>query len=159
MVLGEALALWRGSVLEDFTFEQFAADEIARLEELRIEAVEDRIEADLRNGRGAELVGEVEAMVREHPLRERLTGQLMLALYRAGRQAESLRAYQQLRTRLGDELGIEPSKSVRDLEERILMQDAGLLAGAVLPGAPQPGIAVRGYELREELGRGGYGIA
>ena len=87
---GRALALWRGPPLSDFASEPFAQGEIARLEELRLAALEERIEADLALGRHAELVPELEALVREHPLRERLRAQLMLALYRSGRQAEAL---------------------------------------------------------------------
>lgn len=91
LVLGEALALWRGRAYEDFTYESFAQTEIARLEELRLEAVEARIDADLKRGMSRQLVSELESLVRQHPLRERFTGQLMLALYRSGRQAEALR--------------------------------------------------------------------
>ena len=91
LVLGEALALWRGRAFEDFTYESFAQTEIARLEELRLEAVEARIDADLKRGMSRELISELEALVRQHPLQERLTGQLMLALYRSARQADALR--------------------------------------------------------------------
>ena len=107
--LREALELWRGPPLADFTFEPFAETEIARLEELRAAAVEERIEADLDRGQAAELVGELEGLAKENPLRERLRGQLMLALYRSGRQAEALRVYQETRRLLVDELGIEPT--------------------------------------------------
>ena len=112
LVLSEALALWRGRAYEDFMYEDFAASQIARLEALRFEAVEARIDADLRRGMSRELVSELESLVREHPLRERLTGQAMLALYRSGRQAEALRLYQFLKSRLGEELGIEPSSKI-----------------------------------------------
>lgn len=162
LVLGEALAMWRGKPYEEFTYDSFFQDEIARLEALRIEAVEARIDADLKRGMSRELVSELEGLVRENPLRERLTGQLMLALYRSGRQAESLRAYGALRTRLGEELGIEPSTSIQRLEEQIVTADAGLetVAGAALAGSEvQPGLAVRGYELREQIGEGAFGIA
>ena len=91
--LRQGLALWRGPPLADFTYEPFAQQEIARLEELRLVAIEQRIDADLALGRHAQVVGELEALVREHPLRERIRGQLMLALYRCGRQAEALEAY------------------------------------------------------------------
>jgi DNA-binding SARP family transcriptional activator len=94
-LLEEALALWRGPALADFVYEPFAQRKIGRLDELRLSALEERIEADLRLGRHAELVAELEPLVREHPLRERLRGQLMLALYRSGRQAEALAAYQE----------------------------------------------------------------
>jgi YVTN family beta-propeller protein len=142
--LGEALALWRGAPLADLAFEPFAQVEIARLEELRLTAVEDRNEARLALGHHAELVGELETLVRDHPLRERLRGQLMLALYRSGRQAEALAAYRDARRTLVDELGIEPGPELRALERAILAQDAAL-AGPPrrgpppLPGAPAAG--------------------
>jgi DNA-binding SARP family transcriptional activator len=106
--LREALALWRGSPLADLAFETFALSEIRRLEELRLEALEARIDADLELGSGGELVGELERLVVEHPLRERLRGQHMLALYRAGRQSDALQTYHDARKSLVDELGIEP---------------------------------------------------
>ena len=98
-LLREALALWRGDALADFIYEPFAQGEIARLEELRLSALEERIEADLGLGRHAALVGELEGLVREHPLRERLRAQLMLALYRDGRQADALEVYRDARAR------------------------------------------------------------
>ena len=162
LVLGEALALWRGRAFEDFTYESFAQTEIARLEELRLEAVEARIDADLKRGMSRELISELEALVRQHPLQERLTGQLMLALYRSARQADALRAYQLLKSRLGDELGIEPSSGLRKLEEQIVTGDEALetRVRATAPGAgAEPGLAVRGYELREKLGEGAFGVA
>ena len=122
--LGEALALWRGAPLADFAYEPFAQAEIARLEELRLVAVEERIEAALALGDHARLVGELEALVREHPLRERLRGQLMLALYRSGRQADALEVYRQTSELLRDELGLEPSPQLRELERSILNQTA-----------------------------------
>ena len=106
--LAEALALWRGPPLAEFQFASFAQAEIGRLEALQLAALEDRIEADLEAGRHAELVGEIEALVAQNPLRERLRGQLMLALYRSGRQAEALQAYLDARSALVEELGIEP---------------------------------------------------
>jgi DNA-binding SARP family transcriptional activator len=117
-----ALALWRGAPLSDFSYDRFAQDEIKRLEELRIAALEDRIEAELALGRHDELVPELEALVTKHPLRERLRGQLMLALYRAGRQAEALEAYRATRRTLLAELGIEPGHALRELEHAILAQ-------------------------------------
>ena len=111
LVLGEALAMWPGKPYEEFAYDSFFQDEITRLEAIRLEAVEVRIDADLKRGMSRELVSELEGLVREHPLRERLTGQLMLALYRSGRQAESLRAYSALRTRLGE--GLESSHRPR----------------------------------------------
>jgi DNA-binding SARP family transcriptional activator len=107
--LREALGLWRGAALSDFTYEEFAQAEIARLEELRLKAVEERIDADLSCGRHGALVPELEALVAEHPLRERFRAQLMLALYRCGRQGEALAVYRETRKTLGDELGIEPT--------------------------------------------------
>jgi DNA-binding SARP family transcriptional activator/tetratricopeptide (TPR) repeat protein len=124
--LREALALWRGSPLSDFADERFAQTEIARLEELRLACVEERIEQDLAEGRHADVIGELEALVAENPLRERLRAQLMLALYRSRRQAEALEAYQAGRRELVDELGIDPSPELQDLERRILQQDAAL---------------------------------
>ena len=126
LVLGEALALWRGRAFEDFTYESFAQTEIARLEELRLEAVEARIDADLKRGMSRELISELESLVRQHPLQERLTGQLMLALHRSARQADALRAYQLLKSRLGEELGIAPSSGLRKLEEQIVTGDEAL---------------------------------
>ena len=121
--LHDALELWRGPPLSDFSYEQFAQAEIARLEEARLAAVEDRIEADLALGQGAALVPELEALAREHPRRERLHGHLMLALYRSGRQADALERYHQARRMLVDQFGIEPGPSLKDLEHRILNQD------------------------------------
>ena len=124
--LRQALALWRGPPLAEFAFDSFAHVEIDRLEELRLSALEERIEADLALGRHGDLIAELEALVAHHPWRERLRGQLMLALYRAGRQAEALHAYQQARRALVDELGIEPGEALRRLEAQILSQDRAL---------------------------------
>ena len=134
--LREALSLWRGPALADFVYEPFAQGEIARLEELRIAAIEDRLDADLALGAHAELVGELEALVREHPLRERLRGQLMLALYRSGRQAEALGAYQEAHRTLDENLGIAPSPALQRLQQEILRQDP-LLEGPAEP-PPEP---------------------
>jgi DNA-binding SARP family transcriptional activator len=132
--LRDALALWRGSALADVAYEEFAQPAIARLEELRVSALERRIEADLALGRHADLVGELEGLVAEHPLRERLRCQLMLALYRSGRQAEALASFQAARGRLVDDLGIEPGPALRQLELAILRQDPSLdLAGTDVP--------------------------
>ena len=120
--LGEALGLWRGPALVDFAYEGFAQAEAARLDELRMGALEDKIEAELALGRHGELIGQLERAARDDPLRERLWGQWMLALYRAGRQAEALRAFQKLRAHLGDELGIAPSPELVALEEAIVLQ-------------------------------------
>ena len=127
-MLRDGLALWRGSPLADFAYEPFAQAEIARLEELRLAAVEERVEADLELGRHAEVVGELEALVAEHPLRERLRGQLMLALYRCERQADALAVYRQGRHRLVEELGLEPSRTLRRLRRRHPRPGPGLAA-------------------------------
>ena len=144
-MLGEALALWRGAPLADFRFEPFAQAEIARLEELRAGVVEDRIEADLALGRHAHAVGELEALVAADPLRERLHQQLMVALYRCGRQAEALAAYQKARRTLADELGIEPCQPLRQTERAILEQDPSLEPppGTGSRRAPAPGNGTR----------------
>jgi DNA-binding SARP family transcriptional activator len=128
--LREALALWRGPPLLDLAYEPFAQSEIRRLEELRLSALEERIEADLELERHAELVGELEGLVSAHPLRERLRGQLMLALYRSGRQAEALKAYHDARRALVDELGIEPSPALQQLHGSILRQESTLAPAA-----------------------------
>lgn len=124
--LAEALSLFHGPPLADFAYESWAQTEIGRLEELRLVCLEQRIEADLSLGRHAELVGELEALVNTHPLRERLRGQLMLALYRSRRQAEALAAFQETRTALVEELGIEPSPELQALERAILNQEPAL---------------------------------
>ena len=131
--LRDALALWRGPALADFAYESFAQSAIARLEEIRLAAVELRIDADLALGRHDELVGELEALVAEHPLRERLRRYLMTALYRSGRQAEALDAYQDARRALVDELGIDPSPALQELERAILRQDPSLDLEATAP--------------------------
>jgi DNA-binding SARP family transcriptional activator len=142
--LRESLELWRGPPLSDLGYEQFAQADIARLEELRLAALEQRIEADLALSRNSELVGELEALVAEYPLRERFRHHLMLALYRCSRQAEALDAYRAARRKLSDELGLEPSESLRRLEEAILRQDPDLdsVAASLSPGsangAPAP---------------------
>ncbi len=131
--LGEALSLWRGPALADFAYESFAQAAISRLEEIRLAAVELRIEADLVLGRHDELVGELEALVAEHPHRERLRGYLMRALYGSGRQAEALDTYQDARRALVDGLGIDPSPALHELERAILRQDPSLDAGTTTP--------------------------
>jgi DNA-binding SARP family transcriptional activator len=135
--LEHALAIWRGPPLADLGFEAFAQSEIGRLEELRLAVVEDRIAAELEAGRHAEIVGELEALADEHPLRERFRGQLMLALYRSGRQAEALQIYHDTRRVLVEELGIDPSPSLQQLHGAILRQDPGLETGAPGVQAPQ----------------------
>ena len=118
--------MWRGVALADVAYEGFARTESERLEELHLVAVEERIDAELALGRHDTVIAELETLTARHPLRERLRGQLMLALYRAGRQAEALRVYAETRRRLVDELGIEPGKALRDLEQAILRQDPAL---------------------------------
>jgi YVTN family beta-propeller protein len=140
--LGSALALWRGEPLADLAYEPFAQGEIARLEDARLGALEDRIDTDLALGRHAALVGELDALAAEHPLRERLQAQLMLALYRSGRQADALERYQRARRRLIDELGIEPGPALRELERAILAQDPELEA-PVRASASRPATRAR----------------
>ena len=133
-LLREALGLWRGPALADVAYEDFAQPAIARLEELRLAALERRIEADLELGRHADLAGELGALVKEHPLRERMRSQHMLALYRSGRQADALGSYHEARATLVDELGIEPGPVLHQLERAILRQDPSLdLAGTTRP--------------------------
>jgi predicted ATPase/DNA-binding SARP family transcriptional activator len=149
--LQTALALWRGEPLADYRFDEFAQREIARLGELGLEAIEERLAAELATGGGEELVGELQALVAEHPLRERLRGQLMVALYRAGRQADALETMRTGRQLLVEELGIEPGPELRRLERMILTQDPGLRGerpAARLEGRlPAP--------ANETIGRGG----
>ena len=129
--LREALELWRGPALADLAYEPFAAVEIARLEELRLAATQDLIDAELELGRHADLVPELETLIQEHPFDERLRGQLMLALYRSGRQAEALEAYRAARRMLDEELGLEPGPPLRELEQAILRHDPALATPAV----------------------------
>jgi DNA-binding SARP family transcriptional activator len=177
-LLREALGLWRGPAMADLTDEPFVRVEASRLEELRLAALEERIDADLALGRHAELAGELEALIVQHPHRERLRGLQMLALYRSGRQADALAAYRDARAAL-DELGIDLGPSLRQLERRILTQDASLdltprrlpagvpggrapLPGPLVPTSPFPFVG-RGDELavlrssleRAEAGEGG----
>ncbi len=154
----EALAVWRGPPLAEFASERFAQSEISRLEELRLACIEQRIDNDLGSGHDAELVGELEALVARHPLRERLRAQLMLALYRSGRQAEALAAYQSGRHTLVEELGLEPGRSLRELERAILEQDRSLDFVADDRGADEAKMESKGAfvgrtaELEELLG-------
>src|SRR5919204_2211425 len=163
--LREALGLWRGPPLADVAYESFAQPEIARLEEERTAALERRIDADLALGRHADLVAELDALVALHPLRERLRGQRMLALYRCGRQAEALEAYREARRLLIDEVGVEPGAELRGLHEAILRQDASLeLEPGELPreldAGAAPVLVGRDRELewlRERWDRARYG--
>jgi DNA-binding SARP family transcriptional activator len=131
VALEAALSLWRGPPLSDFAYEQFAQAEIARLNDLRVAALEELVEAKLAGGRHAEVLGALEALIAEHPYRERLRAQLMLALYRGERQADALQAYHDARRTLVEHLGIEPGERLRALERAILAQ------------APELGIARR----------------
>jgi DNA-binding SARP family transcriptional activator len=131
--LRDALELWRGAPLEEFGYEAFAQSEIARLEELRLTLLEERIDAEIEAGEPGKLIGELEALVVEHPLRERFREQLMLALYRSGRQAEALDAFQQGRRTLVEELGIEPSPRLQQLHASILRQDVDLVPARTVP--------------------------
>ncbi len=183
-LLREALELWRGPALADVQLEEFAQDEINRLEDTRLAALEERLAADLEVGRHAELVGELDALVRRHPLRERLLAQLMLALYRSGRQAEALSTYHEARKTLIGQLGIEPGPELQALYGSILRQERSLApaspiafddhydevlraltAGRLVPvlgpgvagGAPGVDLAallVERFELRAAEGRG-----
>ena len=134
--LRDALALWRGPAFDDLAYEEFVQAAAVRLEELRLGAIEERIEADLRLGRHAEVAAELDALVRAHPLRERLRAQQMLALYRCRRQADALEAYREARRALTDELGLEPGPDLRELEHAILTHDPSLAAPAT--EAPTP---------------------
>jgi DNA-binding SARP family transcriptional activator len=151
-LLAEALDLWRGPALANFVYEPFAQADIGQLDEMRIATLEDRVEADLAVGRHSALIGELESAIAAHPHRERLRGQLMLALYRSGRQAEALDAYQHARHALTVELGIEPTRELRELQEAILRQDPALDVQPV-PGqeaAPPRRVFVgRAHELAE----------
>jgi DNA-binding NarL/FixJ family response regulator/DNA-binding SARP family transcriptional activator len=166
-LLSEALALWRGATLAGLLLESHGRDEVAQLDELRLTALMDRIDCDLALGRHEDVLGELQVLVREHPLRERLRAQLMLALYRADRQAEALEAYQQAREVLVEELGIEPSPALQRLQKGILIQDPALElpAGIAAPSglarraqdAPFPStrlvLAEDHYLLREGMRR------
>src|SRR5439155_6626041 len=139
-LLGEALGLWRGHPLADLAYEPAILPDASRLEEMRLACLEDRFDADLRLGRHAALVPDLEALVHANPLRERLRGLQMLALYRSGRQADALAAYRQAREALVAQLGIDPSPSLVELERLMLRQDASLDLSAksagVLPAEP-----------------------
>jgi predicted ATPase/DNA-binding SARP family transcriptional activator len=152
-LLGRALDLWRGAALADLAAEPFAGDEARRLDELRVECMEERLAADLDLGRHGEVLAELELAVADHPLRERLRGQLMLALYRAGRQADALASYRAARETLAVELGLEPGTDLRELERRILRQDPSLERRAPEAGTalehnrvPSPATATIGRE-------------
>src|SRR4051794_25109024 len=134
--LERALSLWRGSPLADLAYEPFAQAEIARLSDLRVSADEQLVDAKLALGRHGEVIGPLERMVEEHPYRERLRAQLMLALYRSDRQADALQAYQDARRQLVEELGIEPGERLHELETAVLAHDPSLTL--IEPEAPPP---------------------
>jgi predicted ATPase/DNA-binding SARP family transcriptional activator len=125
-LLRQALNLWRGPPLEEMSEFSGVPQEIQRLEQMRLAALEDRIQADLAAGRHSEVIGELESLIAGYPLQERFHGQLMLALYRDGRQADALEAYQRIRSVLGEELGLDPAPDLQQLHERILRHDPGL---------------------------------
>ena len=157
--LDEALALWRGPPLDDLADEPFAAPEIRRLEDLWLEAREAAIDAALADGRHAAALGELDELIRAHPLRERLHGQRMLALYRCGRQAEALEAFRDARHVLLDEVGLEPGPELRRLNDAILRQDPDLDGPPArrVPGPARGGghrLAVRGRRRGDRRGGG-----
>ena len=135
-ITDEALGLWRGPAFVEFAFDEFARSEAARLDELRLVAIEERIDVKLSLGQHDELVAELESLVSVHPFRERFWAQLMLASYRAGHQTEALRAFGRLRDLLGEELGIEPSASLRSLEEAMVLQKPELDWAPITQAAP-----------------------
>jgi DNA-binding SARP family transcriptional activator/ABC-type branched-subunit amino acid transport system substrate-binding protein len=141
-LLGEALGLWRGPPLADLAYEPAVTDHVERLEERRLAALEERIDAELARGRDAEVLPEIDALIADHPLRERLRGQKMVALYRAGRQADALAAYRQARRALVAELGIEPGPALRRLERAVLEQDPDLGTPTVLRSPPRMATAI-----------------
>jgi DNA-binding SARP family transcriptional activator len=150
-VLGEALAMWRGPALAEVAYAEFAQPEIRRLEELRLAALEARMDCDLALGEHSAVIAELEALVAAHPGRERLAGQLMLALYRCRRQGDALEAYAHTRAYLAGELGLEPGPALRALQAQILAQspalqrlgDCGLAVGVDAPESEQTGVAPR----------------
>ena len=148
-MLREALGLWRGPAYADLAGEESLQGEIARLEELRLQALEERLAADIAAGRHGDVVGELESLTREHPLREKLWEQLILALYRSSRQADALSAFQGVREMLADQLGVDPSPELQRLHERVLQQD---------PELEIKGESLRGYRLLEQIGSGAHGV-
>ena len=147
-VLHEALSLWRGEAYAEFADEEWARPEAQRLEELRIVAHERLVEAELACGRAAEMIPQIESLTREHELREAFRAQLMVALYRTGRQADALRVYRDYRRVLVEELGLEPSPALAELEQRVLTHDPTLML------TEPAGLPLRGYRLGERLGTG-----
>ena len=159
-VLHEALMLWRDAPLPELRTEPFSTAAVPQLDQLRLAALEERIDADLALGRDAALVMELESLVAEHPYRERLRAQLMLALYRSGRQADALDAYQAGRRVLQDELGLDPGKELRDLEAAILRQDEALAPARQAPAAePDQSPSTRRLSRRAVIAAGLGGLA
>jgi lactate 2-monooxygenase len=158
-LLREALALWRGPPLADLAFEPFATAESVRLEAARTTVLENRIEADLAVGRHDDVVGELQRLVAAHPLRERLRGQLIVALYRGGRQAEALAVYRDARRVLSEELGLEPGPALKELERAVLRQDPSLAGPIYLSGASPWPVTPDEWEARarDALDPGPYG--
>jgi len=154
-VLRDALALWRGPAFADFAFDEFTQSPRTRLEEMRLTATEDRIDADLAVGRHEAVVAELEGLVHDHPLRERLWGQLMVSLYRCDRQSDSLRAFQRARDMLADELGLDPGPALRELERQVLGHDPALAvpASAVRSAQQSPRLSNIHPELSTFVGR------
>ena len=156
-MLREALALWRGPPLADLAGMSFAEAEITQLEEQRLAALEARVDADLAAGRHAELVGELQRLTSQYPLRERLHGQLMLALYRSGRQADALAAFRNARVILVDQLGIEPGAALREINQGVLTQDPSIDAppapagAAPAPQATFPAVATALFGREDDL--------
>ncbi|TMF17695.1 MAG: hypothetical protein E6I36_14555 [Chloroflexi bacterium] len=148
-ILADALSMWRGPALADFTYEPFAQRAIAALEELRTQAIEDRVEAELSLRRGGDLVAELEEVIAANPFRERLRGFLMLALYRAGRRADALEAYRKTRSLFAEELGLEPGPGLRQLEAAIFREDPGLELTPTIRAREQPLTAPSAWLPRE----------
>ena len=150
LLLDEAERLWRGRAYAEFADEEWIRPEVERLEELRVVALEERVDARLALGAHAEVIAELERLVRDKPLRDRPRRQLMLALYRSGRQADSLRAFQAYRELLADEVGLEPTDALRELERQVASNDPSLAYD------PATGRSLRGYQLFEQLGSGAF---
>jgi serine/threonine protein kinase len=157
-MMSEALSLWRGPVLAEYEYEQFGRETTLRLDEIRIALMEDRLATRIDLGPNSDVIADLEALAVEHPFRERLACLLMTALFRTGRQAEALRACSRLRANLAEELGIDPSESTRDLEQRILEQDATLLASSPGPITRPPVTKLRDFELLNRVGDGRFGV-
>jgi len=151
-LVSRALGLWRGPAYADFAFDDFARFEAGRLDELRLVAQEERIEAELALGRHAELGPELQSLAAAHPLRERLQAQAMLALYRSGRQSDALEHYAATRLRLRDELGLEPGAELNELQRRILQHDPALAVVAPAP-APRGVLPSPPNSLLDQIGR------